>query len=102
MMFGRFVLLYNASKIQPHHMAAEVSKQDGKDAPADTAFYERAALNGHLEVLQWARDNQCLWTEWPCAIAAQNGHLEVLQWARDNQCLWTEWPRAIAAANRQG
>ena len=41
-----------------------------------------AAQNGHLEVLQWARQNGCEWTSLTCTYAAENGHLEVLQWAR--------------------
>ena len=71
--------------------------------------------NGHLEVLQWARNNGCDWDSdtcamlltmdiWKCsngletmdvngivdtcAYAAENGHLEVLQWARNNGCEW--------------
>ena len=47
-----------------------------------------AAQNGHLEVLQWARNNGCDWDSDTCACAAQNGHLEVLQWARNNGCDW--------------
>ncbi|CAN0438640.1 unnamed protein product, partial [Ectocarpus fasciculatus] len=45
---------------------------------------EKAAYNGHLEVLQWARNNGCPWDEKTCSWAAGNGHLEVLQWARNN------------------
>ena len=26
--------------------------------------------------------------EWTCEWAALNGHLEVLKWARENGCLW--------------
>jgi len=44
--------------------------------------------NGHLEVLQWARQNGCEWDPWTCCWAAKNGHLEVLQWARQNGYEW--------------
>ena len=47
-----------------------------------------AAINKHLEVLQWARANGCPWDEETCAWAAENGHLEVLQWARAHGCPW--------------
>ncbi len=45
-----------------------------------------AAKGGHLEVLQWARQNGCPWNELTCTEAAKGGHLEVLQWARENGC----------------
>ena len=43
-------------------------------------------MNGHLEVLKWARAHGCPWDESTCAKAAMNGHLEVLQWARAHGC----------------
>tara|TARA_B110000240_G_scaffold73037_1_gene83187 strand:- start:79 stop:267 length:189 start_codon:yes stop_codon:yes gene_type:complete len=46
-----------------------------------------AAKYGHLEVLQWARANDCPWDEWTCAWAVKGGYLEVLQWARANGCM---------------
>ena len=45
-----------------------------------------AARGGHLEVLQWARQNGCPWDEYTCVYAAMGGHLEVLKWARANGC----------------
>ena len=45
-----------------------------------------AARAGHLDLLQWARLNGCLWNESTCSHAAKGGHLEVLQWARLNGC----------------
>ncbi len=59
-----------------------------------------AAFGGHLEVLQWARANDCPylktlkwarangcpWDKWTCAFAAKGGHLETLKWARANGC----------------
>ena len=41
-----------------------------------------AAEGGHLEVLQWARENDCPWDEETCTYAARGGHLEMLQLAR--------------------
>ena len=44
----------------------------------------RSGGGGHLEVLQWARENGCKWDERTCSAAAEGGHLLVLQWARQN------------------
>ena len=43
-------------------------------------------MNGHLEVLQWAREQGCPWDFMTICAAEQNGHLEVLQWAREHGC----------------
>ena len=37
-------------------------------------------MNGHIEVLQWARAQGCPWDEKTCSVAAINGHRAVLQW----------------------
>lgn len=41
---------------------------------------------GHLEVLQWARANNCPWDEDTCTKAAAGGHLGVLQWVGTSGC----------------
>jgi hypothetical protein len=46
------------------------------------------ALALHLDILKWARENNCPWNERTCYKAARNGHLNVLQWARENDCKW--------------
>ena len=56
-----------------------------------------AAAGGHMEVLQWARENGCLWNMSTCEQAAQFGHLEVLRWARENGCQWNEGTCRAAA-----
>jgi hypothetical protein len=53
-----------------------------------TGTCDLAAWGGHLEVLKWARENDCPWDEWTCMRAAEGGHLEVLKWARENGCPW--------------
>jgi hypothetical protein len=58
---------------------------------------ECAAERGHLEVLKWARENDCPWGTSTCAYAAGHGHLEVLKWARENGCPWGESTRRLAA-----
>ena len=65
--------------------------------PWDASTCTCAALGGHLEVLQWARENDCRWDEKTCACAALGGHLEVLKWARANGCPWNLLTCAKAA-----
>jgi hypothetical protein len=36
---------------------------------------------------QWLRANGCDWNTETCSAAAGGGHLEVLEWARENGCL---------------
>ena len=58
---------------------------------------EFTALGGHLEVLMWARANDCPWNEDTCSSAACSGNLEVLRWARENGCPWNERTCSSAA-----
>mmetsp|Transcript_8247 Transcript_8247/g.17064 ORF Transcript_8247/g.17064 Transcript_8247/m.17064 type:complete len:85 (+) Transcript_8247:1-255(+) len=51
-----------------------------------------AAMGGHLEVLQWLREEGSPWNEYTCydeytcEVAARGGHLELLRWALENGC----------------
>ncbi|KAJ8609837.1 hypothetical protein CTAYLR_008124 [Chrysophaeum taylorii] len=56
------------------------------DCPWDWRTCANAACRGHLEVLKWARANGCPWDSLTCTEAAAGGHLEVLEWARANGC----------------
>ena len=67
----------------------------------------RAAADGHLDVLRWAREHDCPWNEDLededmdrcdcCALAAHDGHLEVLKWLRAHDCPWNENTSRFAA-----
>ena len=46
-----------------------------------------AAKNGWLDLLKWARKNECQWNNSVCSYAALYGHLEVLKWAKLNGCV---------------
>jgi hypothetical protein len=35
-------------------------------------------------MLQWAREHHCPWEKRTRAYAARNGHLDVLQWAKQH------------------
>ena len=67
------------------------------DCPWDETTCAHAALRGHLEILKWARENDCPWNGSTCSTAAYKGRLEVLKWARENGCPWTAWTCAQAA-----
>ena len=68
-----------------------------KGCPWNSLTCRRAAGGGHLDLLKWARDNGCEWDAWTCAHAAEGGHLDVLKWARENGCWWDVWTCAHAA-----
>ncbi len=45
-----------------------------------------SAKYGNLDILKWARKNNCVWNACTCSNAAKYGHLEILKWALENQC----------------
>ncbi len=47
-----------------------------------------AAINGYLDILQWAHKNGCYWDAKTCSSAARYGYLECLQYAHENGCEW--------------
>ena len=79
------------SALQPLQRGVRLSRQE--------RLCEAAAKCGHLEVLQWAHANGCLWDWHTCANATGGGHLEVLQWLRANGCPWDKYT-VICARDR--
>jgi len=74
----------------------------GAGARLPVGFSDRcayAAGDGHLEILQWAREHDCPWDEYTGTHAAASGHLEVLKWARERDCPWDEETCEYAADN---
>ena len=49
-----------------------------------------AAVGGHLNILQWLREQRAAWNAQVCFGAACNGHLGVLKWLREEGCPWDE------------
>jgi hypothetical protein len=47
-----------------------------------------ALCSGELEVLGWAYENGCYFTETSCKIAAKKGHLHILKWLVSKGCPW--------------
>jgi len=65
----------------------------------NTEYLNCAAENGHLQVVQFLRANNCAWNRGTSARAARGGQLEILQWARRNGCPWDWRTTAWAAQN---
>jgi hypothetical protein len=49
-------------------------------SPWNAKTCEAAALNGHLDVLQWARENGCNWNENAFISAAEGGHIHICKY----------------------
>jgi hypothetical protein len=66
----------------------QMTRDSGRHLAAATCAY--AALGGHLDVLQWARQQECPWDSNTCAYAAKGGRLDIIQWARQQAepCPW--------------
>ena len=72
------------------------------DARANNNYAFRwAAENGHLDVLQWLREQGCDWNEGTCGGAAAGGHLDVLRWAVENGAPWVPGNCRVAAYHGQ-
>jgi hypothetical protein len=52
----------------------------------DAQICAYAAMNGQLELMKWARQNDCPWDMWTCTYAQVWDHRDILQWARENGC----------------
>ena len=57
----------------------------------------KAALHGHMALLQWVHANGNEWDGGACEGAASGGHLAVLQWLHANGYDWEEDVCAAAA-----
>jgi len=58
-----------------------------------------ALVNGHLEVIVWAHSVGADWPVNTCSTAAAKGHLKILQYARANGAVWNESTATNAALN---
>ena len=76
-----------------------ILKAHGSKEPILDGISWHCAKNGHLELLKWARDNNCPYDVWVCAGAAMNGHLEVLKYLHENGYEWDAWACTRAAKN---
>ena len=50
-----------------------------------------------VQLLAWARENDCPWDARVCSWAAEYGQLEALRWAREHQCPWTPGGTQVGA-----
>jgi hypothetical protein len=65
----------------------------------DEETCQRAAANGHFQIVKYAHKNGCPWDESTCFFAAVNGDLNILKYARENGCLWQDSVFYAAASN---
>jgi hypothetical protein len=66
--------------------AAHISKQKVK---LDTQLASDCAREGHVTLLQWAREHGWPWDTYEstrCRFAARNGRWDVVKWAIENGC----------------
>jgi len=56
----------------------------------DDTLYGAPAYNGHMEVMNWLLENNCLLCEGVCHAAAEGGQLDILMWARAKGCPWDD------------
>jgi hypothetical protein len=75
--------------LEGHLELLKWTRENGCDWDSDTCT--DAALGGYLELLKWARENGCFWDSNTCAHAAKGGHLEFLKWVRVNGCPWNSY-----------
>jgi len=63
-------------------------KERGCPFPLHHRTCRLAAGGGHLPIIEWLRENECLWDLNTCSSAARYGHLSTLKWARESGCPW--------------
>jgi hypothetical protein len=51
-----------------------------------------AARGGHIEVIQYLREQGVGWGKWTCVNAASGGHVDTLIWLRASGCPWETDP----------
>eukprot|EP01117_Protostelium_nocturnum_P013338 TRINITY_DN4968_c0_g1_i1.p1 TRINITY_DN4968_c0_g1~~TRINITY_DN4968_c0_g1_i1.p1 ORF type:complete len:392 (+),score=128.58 TRINITY_DN4968_c0_g1_i1:147-1322(+) len=61
---------------------------DNKLPLEEESICSLAALNGHLDVIKYARSIGLSWNAQTCSCAAERGHRNVIEWARQNNCKW--------------
>ena len=65
----------------------------------EDAIVEKAAEGGHLDIVQWAKENGCPLTESACQYAAGFGHFDTLKGLRDMGCPWDEGTTTYASTD---
>lgn len=54
----------------------------------DARTISKAAQNGHLDVIKYARENGCEWSADTFSEASTEWHLDTLKYAREHGCPW--------------
>jgi hypothetical protein len=71
------------------------------DCPWSVEVYIAAAKEGHLDILQWAKSNECPWDSsilFPAAARCKGSNVDLFQWCLDQQCPFDE-DSILAACN---
>lgn len=86
------------------HFAAEAGNLEVlkwakmNECSSDKITARSAAVNGHLEILKWVGwENNSSSDEWVFAYAAAGGHLDVLKWLKSQGCPWNSWACTLAS-----
>jgi hypothetical protein len=66
--------------------------------PSNIQVCRQAALAGHQECIEVARECGCEWEVGTCVAAAFAGHLELLQWLHTEGCPWGSFEIPFQAA----
>ena len=74
------------AKLDKYDIKLILSAHGSKEPILTVELSVHCAKNGHLELLKWARDNNCPWDAWSHMRAAMNGHLEILKYLHENGC----------------
>jgi len=78
-----------------HIEVLEYMRENGR--AWDTGTCAAAALKGHLETIKWLRERGCPWGTTTFPYAAMSGSIELMEWLRDQNCPWDAYTCACAA-----
>lgn len=80
-------------------MVCQVCSDHKHKRPWDASTCKRAAFDGHLQCLDYAREHGCPWDFQTCAVAARNGNMNCLAYAHERGCPWDVRTCAFAVLN---
>jgi len=88
------------SVLAPMHCSHSIIRPpDTRNDPWDTHTCRQAAKYGHVQLLQWAKAEECPWDQLVCTYLARRGDLTTLKWARSKKCPWDSCTCSKAAAH---
>jgi hypothetical protein len=79
------------------HVFEWLQQQQGIEFTEHTMAF--AALNGHLQLCQWLRAQQCPWDCIVAHVAAAGNHFEILRWLIESGCPYTNETLCVYAVD---